>query len=133
MPDPRPPHGAHHVALQVVDLPNVERFYVDVLALTVQRRWPAPDGDGDRSVWVDLGDGAFVALERVAGPVPPDEPGRPGPFLLALRISRSDRAAWVERLARHGISIERASPYTLYVRDPEGNRIGLSHWPDPAA
>ena len=28
------------------------------------------------------------------------------------------------------VPIERESPYTLYTRDPDGNLIGLSHYPD---
>lgn len=124
------PHRFHHLAIQVVDLSAVERFYVDVLGLSVERRWPAADGQGERSVWVATGEGGFLALERVAGPVPPDDPQRAGPFLVALGIRRADRAAWIERLARAGVAVERTSAYTVYVRDPEGNRVGLSHWPE---
>ena len=56
-----------------------------------------------------------------------------GPFVLALRIDPSDRERWRERLVSRGHPVERESPYTLYVRCPDGARIGLSHYPDSVA
>ncbi|MBI5067463.1 MAG: VOC family protein [Deltaproteobacteria bacterium] len=123
----------HHLAIQVTDLPACERFYREVLGLRVLRRWPA-EGGGERSVWLAVGDG-FVALERAGaapGPEVPWRDGRPGLHLLALRIGPDERAAWEERLRKAGVEVVLRSPHTLYVRDPEGNRIGLSHWPEEA-
>ena len=124
--------GFHHLAIQCSDLAACERFYTDVLGLEVQRRWPAPGG-GERSVWLALGDG-FLALERADGP-PVAEPwrsGRPGFLLLALGIGAARRGEWEARLAAHGVEIVHRTAFTLYVRDPEGNRIGLSHHPQAA-
>ncbi len=120
----------HHLAIQVADLSACERFYREVLGLPVLRRWPA-EGGGDRSVWLAVGE-AFLALERSgAAPEPGGgwQDGRPGLHLLALRIGPEERDAWEERLRRAGVEVVHRSPHTLYVRDPEGNRIGLSHWP----
>ena len=51
------------------DLEAVEPFYTGVLGLPILRRWPlAGDEKRDRSVWLDLGEGAFLALERVPLP-----------------------------------------------------------------
>ena len=124
--------GFHHVALQCADLERCERFYVDVLGLEVLKRWPA-SGGGTRSVWVAVGDG-FLALERAtATPEPrPWQDGRAGLHLLALRIDPSQRAAWEARLAERGVEIVHRTEWTIYVRDPEGNRIGLSHHPHAA-
>jgi gamma-glutamylcyclotransferase (GGCT)/AIG2-like uncharacterized protein YtfP/catechol 2,3-dioxygenase-like lactoylglutathione lyase family enzyme len=128
-----PAEGVHHLALQVADLPAVERFYRDVLGLPVVRRWPRPDGAGERAVWLDLGRGGFLALETVPPETRgPDMQGQPGYFLLALRIQPSTRAAWSRRLAAAGHPIHQATDFTIYVRDPEGNRVGLSHYPVPA-
>jgi catechol 2,3-dioxygenase-like lactoylglutathione lyase family enzyme len=128
--------GVHHLAVQVRDLAAVERFYKETLGLRELRRWPARDGDGDRSVWLDAGDGAFLALERVAGGLTgaedPARAERPGLHLVALRIERGARAPWEQRLAAAGVEIYARTAFTLYVRDPEGNRVGLSHWPDTA-
>jgi catechol 2,3-dioxygenase-like lactoylglutathione lyase family enzyme len=135
--DALPPRGFHHLAIQVRDLAVEERFYRDVLGLAVLRRWPARDGVGERSVWLDAGDGSFIALEVVAaGPTAAEDPARatrPGFHLVALRIERASRETWERRLAAAGVAVEARTAFTLYVRDPEGNRVGLSHWPDEAA
>ena len=119
----------HHIAIQCTDLGACERFYREVLGLEVLRRWPGPGGV-DRSVWLALGDG-FLALERAQA-----EPERrawrdgvPGLHLLALRIAPSERAAWEARFESRGVSVVHRTRWTIYVRDPEGNRIGLSHHP----
>ena len=45
-------------------------------------------------------------------------------------IAASERDAWEAHLTAAGLAIAHRTDYTLYVRDPEGNRVGLSHWPD---
>jgi catechol 2,3-dioxygenase-like lactoylglutathione lyase family enzyme len=124
--------GFHHLAIQCSDLAACERFYTEVLGLEVLRRWPSPDG-GERSVWLALGDG-FLALERASDrPVStPWTDGHAGLHLVALRIERSGRGDWEARLALLGVEVVHRTAFTLYVRDPEGNRIGLSHHPDAA-
>jgi catechol 2,3-dioxygenase-like lactoylglutathione lyase family enzyme len=124
------PAAVHHVAIKTVDLPRLERFYRETLGLALVRRWPAADGRGDRSVWLDLGGGAFLALERAGGSGEPAGEEAPGLHLLALRIAREERGDWVDKLAAAGVAVYGQTPYTIYVRDPEGNRIGLSHWPE---
>lgn len=124
----------HHLAIQCADLEACERFYREVLGLPVLRRWPR-EGGGDRSVWLALGDGdapPFLALERAgepAAPLPFVHP-RAGLHLLALAIAPSERAGWEARLAGLRVPIVARTAHTLYVQDPEGNRIGLSHYPD---
>jgi hypothetical protein len=39
---------------------------------------------------------------------------------------------WEERLHAGGVEVVHRTRWTLYVRDPEGNRVGLSHHPEPA-
>ncbi|MBK9517495.1 MAG: VOC family protein [Anaeromyxobacter sp.] len=123
----------HHVALQCHDLAACERFYREVLGLEVARRWPLPEG-GDRSVWLSLEGGAFLALERAdqAPEVSAWRDGRPGLHLVALRIPPTSRPAWEARLADLGVPVVHRTRWTLYLRDPEGNRVGLSHHPDDA-
>ncbi len=127
------PAGVHHIAVMVRSLAAVEPFYRDILGLPIIRRWPAADGQGDRSVWLDAGGGAFVALEVAASGGPPDPQPRPGWHLVALRIAVTERPVWLRRLAAAGVVVYQQTPHTLYVRDPEGNRVGLSHWPEAAA
>lgn len=128
------PPALHHLAIRCADLAACERFYVEVLGLPVVRRWPA-EGGGDRSVWLGLGGEAFLALERAG------EPAAPGPFadpaaglhLVALRIGAAERGGWEARLAAAGVPVIHRTRWTLYLQDPEGNRLGLSHHPDDAA
>ena len=132
-----PPGGVHHVAIAVRDLAGCEAFYASVLGLPVLRRWPAADGaEGDRSVWMDLGGGAFLALERAsaggAAPARPPVADAAGYLMIALRIARAARADWEARLAAAGVAVVDRTAYTLYIADPEGNRVGLSHWPEAA-
>jgi glyoxylase I family protein len=91
---------------------------------------PAPDVSSARSTWLDLGDGAFLALERTGGDVTERDDQTPGLQMFALRISREARAGWETRLAAAGVPVVHRTAYTLYLRDPEGNRVGLSHWPE---
>lgn len=119
--------GVHHIAIQSTDLERSRAFYVDVLGMTETRRQP-------HSIWVQAGD-VIVMLERCDGgdTFPPWVSARPGLHLLALTIDAGDRAAWKERLARADIPLEKESSFTLYVRDPDGTRVGLSHYPVPTA
>lgn len=129
--------GVHHLAILVRDLPRVEAFYRDVLGLAVIRR------DGARSVWLDLGPAvgptagltprAFLALEAAPAPAGSTRAeDAPGLHMFALAIAPGARTAWERRLANAAVPIVHRTAFTLYVRDPEGNGIGLSHWPDPA-
>ena len=127
-------HGHHHLAIQVKDLAGAVRFYGDVLGLKVVRRWPYEDGrPGERSVWLSVGDREeFVALEACDAerlPTPFRDP-HGGLHLLALRIAARERRPWERYLTERGVEIVHRTRWTLYFRDPEGNRIGLSHYPD---
>jgi hypothetical protein len=51
---------------------------------------------------------------------------------VALRIAPGERGAWERRLQAAGVPVVDRSRWTLYLQDPEGNRIGLSHHPDEA-
>ena len=112
----------------------MEAFYGGVLGLPVLRRWQGEDGE--RSIWFDLGDGGFLAVERVAG-APPRHDGwntdDAGIHLVALAIERGARDTWEAHLTAAGAPVVHRTDYTLYVRDPEGNRVGLSHWPEAEA
>jgi hypothetical protein len=81
-------------------------------------------------VWLQLGMGV-VALEACEGePQPPPwRSPQPGLHLLAVEIAWQNRAVWLGHLQHCGIAVEFESPWTIYIRDPEGNRIGLSHFP----
>ena len=110
----------HHVALRTRELPRLEEFYVRVLGLTVTRR------DGVRGVWLDAG-GVTVMLERADTDEPPVAAG--SKELVAFAIEAGEGPAWEDRLARAGIKVEARTEATLYVRDPDGRKVGVSAWP----
>jgi glyoxylase I family protein len=127
--------GFHHLALQAFDVERVTAFYRDLLGLPELKRHHRQDG-GLRSIWLALPDGGFLAVEDCSldpGPGPTEfRTSQPGYLLLALRIAPEDRAAVREELARHGVEVVHETRWTMYVHDPEGNRVGLSHHPhDP--
>lgn len=118
----------HHLAVVVRDLERSARFYGDVLGLPEIRRWH--DERGLRAIWFSLGEGGdddpFLAVER----------GDPEQFRLdtgwhcvALRITRNDRERWEQGLQAAGHPVTRRTDFTLYCRDPDGNWVGLSHYP----
>lgn len=119
--------GFHHLAVQVRDVQRVTDFYVQILGLTEVRRFLRDDGSL-RSVWVNAGEG-FVAIEAAPDFTPA---GALGYSMLALRIDPLQRKSIVEELTRAGIAIEKQTGWTLYVKDPEGNLVGLSHHPHDA-
>ena len=136
--------GHHHLAIQVRDLPRAERFYVEVLGLSVLRRWHwspedlAAGKNGERSLWISVGASSgdeFIALEACDAerPLTPFRDPHGGLHLLSLRIDASSRADWEAHLAARHVEVVHRTRWTLYVRDDEGNRIGLSHYPDEAA
>lgn len=125
------PLRAHHIAVCVRDLAVSEAFYSRVLGLPVIRRWDDPEGR-PRSLWVALGDGAFLAIERASAEGPRRSDAAPGLHCLAFAIERAEREAVRARLSREGYAVERETDYTLYTRDPDGVLIGLSHYPDKA-
>ena len=110
----------HHIALRTRDLERLERFYVDMLGFTVTRRQA-------HSVWLDAG-GSIVMLERATDSEPEVPAGTQE--LFAFAIAPAECAEYMDRLARGGASIEARTASTMYFRDPDGRRVGLSAYPD---
>jgi catechol 2,3-dioxygenase-like lactoylglutathione lyase family enzyme len=111
----------HHLAFRTTDVARLEHFYVEVLDLTMLRR------DGQRSVWLDAA-GTILMLERRE----PTEPSTDvaSKELVCFAIKADEHGKFVERLAAAGVAIEARTAYTLYFRDPDGRRIGVSSFPD---
>jgi catechol 2,3-dioxygenase-like lactoylglutathione lyase family enzyme len=146
-----PAPALHHAAVRCRELARAERFYRGVLGLEVLRRWPRAEaeGGGDRSVWLALGGGGFLALERAEGGDGGAEGGdgasagaaarepfaaaAAGWHVVALSMDRADRASWEARLSAAGVAVEKRTRFSVFFRDPDGNRIALSHWPEAMA
>ena len=126
--------GFHHVAIQVHDLELTARFWRDLVGLQELARHRRPDGSL-RSIWLAVpgSNGGFIALEHVTG-TPAPSPGFrhdvPGYLMVALRIPRAQREAAAVRFQEAGVPLEHETRWTFYVRDPEGNRLALSHHPE---
>lgn len=125
--------GFHHLAIQVRSVEETAAWYGRVLGLAEVQRHHRPDGSL-RSIWLEVPGtgGGFLALEETpAEPAREDfRTDRPGPLLLALRIDREERAAALAHLERLGVPVVHQTRWTAYFRDPEGNRIALSHHPE---
>lgn len=113
----------HHLAFRTVDVERLEAFYVALLGLRVCAR---PDAT---RVWLTAGD-AVVMIERAAAGEPGVTPGSLD--LVAFTVDESTQAALEVRLAAAFVPIEARTELTLYVRDPDGRRIGLSRYAFPA-
>lgn len=116
----------HHLALLSPAPAELARWYVDNLGLREVR--VHPDAHGVRSVWLDL-DGALLMVERGAptndAPQAAAARGWQGTF---LAVPPGTGEAWAARLGGH---VTGRTACTLYATDPEGNRFGLSSYPDP--
>ena len=118
----------HHLACGTQDVERLARFYTDVLGLSEMARHFDSDGRV-RSIWLDLG-GGLLMIERARSSREPVEGVASGFFLLALRVSPAERERLEQRLIRAGAAIESRTEYSSYCRDPDGNRLALSHYPE---
>src|SRR5688500_11113301 len=117
MASPAPPR-LHHLALRVADCERALAFYSGLLGLPEVRR--IEEGGRLRAVWVAAGD-AVIMLERsLRGAGPAVGSGH------VLAFAATDLARWEERLAAAGVPIDDRTEQTLFIRDPDGHRVGLS-------
>ncbi|HEU5073533.1 MAG TPA: hypothetical protein VFU02_05160, partial [Polyangiaceae bacterium] len=52
-----------------------------------------------------------------------------GLFLVAFEVPVAQRAQAEARLVEFGGVLEERGRFTSYARDPEGNRVAISHYP----
>jgi len=117
----------HHLALGTRNVSSLARFYSEVLELREVSRHEHADGSL-RSVWLDLGSALLMVELSEETPRRVDGIGA-GPFLIALAASRAEQARLEAKLVNSGSTIESRSEWTIYSRDPDGNRIALSAYP----
>lgn len=135
----------HHLALRVADPVRSARFYNAALGLDVIAEHRGDDG-AVRSVWLALGD-AVLMLERdiklhgpsglrelhgPSGLIEPHGPSGlrelPGPEGSGhvLVVAVAELAAAEARIRAAGAEVADRTAYTLYFRDPDGHRVGVS-------
>jgi glyoxylase I family protein len=118
----------HHIALGARNVAAVAAFYRDLLGLGEIRR-QAGEGGELRSIWLELGE-AILMIEHTDAPSPRVDGVGTGAFLIALRVNPGARHALEDELGRHGHAVESRTRYSSYLRDPEGNRVAISHYPE---
>ena len=128
--------GLDHVVLRVRDMAGVERFYCEVVGCTVERRRPELGMVHLRAgrTMIDLVD-AGGPLGRQGGGLP-DHAG-PNVDHFCLRIEPFDADTVAQHLRRHGVEPNKlgirfgadGDGPSLYVHDPEGNRVELKGSP----
>jgi len=110
--------GIHHLALRVREPETSVAFYAGILGLEVLRRDP---GQGPlRAAWLKIGDSVLMLERELRG----RGPGAGSGHLLSFAVDDLERT--IQRLATAGVAVEDRTAHTLYVRDPDGHRVGLS-------
>ena len=114
----------HHLAFRTDQVEELERFYRDVVGLE------APPGapHAEDRVWLRAG-ATWVMIERrtESEPVLP----RRSMDLVAFAIRSIEKEAFLEKLLCVGVAVEQETDFTVYFRDPDGRRVGVSRYPEP--
>ena len=124
--------GLHHLALNVRDLPEMKRFYVEVLGFRVE--WE-PDAE---NVYLTSGSDN-LALHQAPASVAGRSSGAVTPAVLdhigLVVPAQADVDAWAAYLRDRGVAVDgpprthRDGARSLYLRDPEHNRVQIIYHP----
>ena len=117
MPDSSP--CLHHLALRTPDVAGLARFYQEWLGCSLREARSAD------SIWLRLAGGGVLMIERRTAGEPEVPPGSLD--LLAFAVTDAERAAMRQRLTAAG-RLEGETAHTLYFRDPDGRRVGVSSY-----
>ncbi len=124
--DAAPAIGLFELVLEVADLAGAERFYREVIGLTVVGRW----GDDRPATWLALGREAFLGLcPRESGGAQALHHGRGGVHVhVAVRVPRGTLDTTWARIEALGIPVEggwefRPGDRAVYLDDPDGNVV----------
>ncbi|MDB4974742.1 MAG: Lactoylglutathione lyase [Myxococcaceae bacterium] len=110
----------HHLALRTHDLERLLAFYLRWFGLPVER------DARPRSVWLKLEPGAVLMIERAEANEP--RPPAGSQELLCFALSIGERVRLREALVAADM-LEGETEHTLYFRDPDGRKVGVSSYP----
>lgn len=129
-PTSAPPRSLalHHLALGTAEVEGLASFYREIFGLEEVSRQLDTDG-GLRSIWLELG-GALLMIERSSDALRRVDGVGSGLFLMAFRVTPAERARLEGELAVRGSPIDGRTAFTSYARDPDGNRLAISHHPE---
>src|SRR5690554_2975346 len=121
----------HHIAVGVAQVEKIAAFYRAVFDLEERTRHHYADGKL-RSIWLDLG-GPILMIEhtksRDEARLQSSDAVGVGLFLLTFRAADAAARRAVEvRAEAAGQPIESRTEFSSYFRDPEGNRVAVSHY-----
>lgn len=112
----------HHLALRTRNVDALCAFYRTWLGSEIVR------DARPRSVWLLLAPGSVLMLEQAELHEPVPDPR--SLELMAFAVTAEERVRLRARLVAKGL-LEAETEHTLYVRDPEGRRLGFSSYPLP--
>lgn len=123
--------GIDHVAINVRDLDQALRFYMEVLGLKVTQREPSKPGI---EYFLDCGSAliGLIQAKNLLENHPFQEDGL-GANHFSFRVKAQDFDAMLRRLESHGVKIafakKRALSWSLYFYDMDGNKLEVTAWP----
>src|SRR5262249_55775832 len=112
-------------AIYADDLAAAEKFYTDVIGLTVIGK------DPDRRVFFQVGEASVLLVFLASNTLKTNPPhGATGAGHIALGIDRELFEPWRAALLAKGIAIEKEAVWppggrSIYFRDPAGNLVEL--------
>jgi len=114
----------HHLAFRTPDVAALAAFYRELFGFEVVR-------DGlPRSLWLGLaGDAVLMIERREAGEA---SPGPASMELVAFGVDEALRTEIRERARARGC-FDGETAFTVYLRDPDGRRVGVSSYDLAAA
>jgi len=127
----------HHVAILTYQPKNLADFYCRVLGLQPLKIHYDKE-KRIRSVWLRLSPHSILMLERLdsldthgLNSASSDTSShQPGIHLIALSITKEQAKDLRLKIEQNGVCIVNESMHTIYFRDLDGNRIGLSVYPE---
>lgn len=111
--------GIHHLALRTDDIDALAAFYREVFGLEIVR------DARPVSIWLAIDHGSVLMIERRGRHEPAIVAGSMELFALAATLEQ--RAAIRARAARRGC-LDGETEHTVYLRDPDGRRVGVSSY-----